>query len=106
MPLRGERHFSERLTCSKCGGQGAFIWLIETPEPAPMFAGLSYLVNRWHDSNSSRLIETVARAGSEVIANIAFDASVTHYRGDYLTMQQRHRVIRDSRFKVVRGGRG
>lgn len=105
VPLKGQVHYSEMLSCQQCGGKGAFIWIAELPDVKPMFAGLSYLINRWPSPDSHTLIETVVRAGSEQVANVAFDASITHYPGDYLTLQQRSRVIRDNRFRVVIGGR-
>lgn len=104
-PLLGEKHFSERLRCPRCKSQGAFIWLMETPEPKPLTGALSYAVNRWPAPDSHALIETVLRANSEVVANVGFDAVTRSFPGDYLTLQQRGRVIRDTRFRIIVGGR-
>ena len=105
LPVEGQRHYSELLACQECRRRGAFIWIDDLPDAKPLFAGLSYLINRWPSPESHVLLETAVRASSEVVANVAFDASLTHYPGEYLTLQQRSRVIRDNRFKVVAGGR-
>jgi len=46
-----------------------------------------------------------AKATSEVVANAAYDSAVGHYPGDHLTLQQRARILRDSRVQIVRGGK-
>jgi hypothetical protein len=90
------------LSVPPCGSRGAFIWLSAYPDTKPAFAGLSY---QWPHPDSHQLIETVLRASSEVVANVAFNSALTHYPSSYLTLQQRGRVIRDNRFRVVVGGK-
>jgi hypothetical protein len=104
-PVRGEKHFSERMRCPACRGRGAFIWMRHMADPEPLLVGLSYSVNRWATKGSRALLEVAAKATSEIVANAAYDSAVGHYPGDHLTLQQRARIIRDSRVHLVRGGR-
>lgn len=102
IPKLGATHYSEKLKCPKCRHRGAFVWPKHLNEPEPQMAGLSYLVNRWYGTT---LMETVARAGSEVVANVVYNSCLTHYRGEHITLQQGIRVIRDSRLNVIDGGK-
>lgn len=105
IPLRGQVHFSERLRCPACHGRGAFIWVQEMPGPTPALAGLSYSINRWSGPTGHALVEIVARASSEAVAHVAFNAAETHYGGEHLTLQQRAYIIRDNRLRLIKGGK-
>ncbi len=74
-------------------------------DPKPLLVGPRYSVNRWATRGSRALLEVAAKATSEIVANAAYDSAVGHYPGDYLTLQQRARIICDSRVQLVRGGK-
>lgn len=104
LPAPGEVHFTDKMRCQRCGQRGAFLWLDLPYDPRPLLSGMGYKVNNW-DGRTDALLSTVALVGHENVANFAFDGAVSAYPGRRITLQQGMRIIRDSRFSVLRGGK-
>lgn len=102
IPVRDQKHFSERMLCPECGKRGAYIWPSDPKEPAPLFGTLSYLVGEWEGKG---LVNAIARVSHLDVALAAFEAAVAAYPGRRLTLQQGSFLVRDSDLKVIEGGR-
>lgn len=102
LPVLRKVHFSEKLRCSACGERGAFLWPQEMKGPEPFFNAQSYHINEWWQGSN---LSTVAKVSHVTVAHATFEAALDEYPGKRLTLQQGAYVIRDSRMKVLKGGR-
>ncbi|MCZ4272478.1 hypothetical protein [Maritalea porphyrae] len=96
MPALGVRHYSERMSCPKCGERGMFIWSLSVEDPEPVSGGSQYQINAWENGV---LVATLCRASEFELAIAAFDVAVKVHQGKQITLQERARVLRDSYVK-------
>ncbi|RUT32663.1 hypothetical protein EMQ25_05820 [Arsenicitalea aurantiaca] len=103
-PVRGQRHFSERMRCPACNGKGVHIWMGVPKTPQPLMGGLPYAVEN-RDVGSEVLVSVLAKVGHISVAHAAFEAAVQAYPGRRLSLTEGAFVLRDSRLVVVPGGK-
>ena len=103
LPVRGEVHFSDRMRCSRCGQRGVLFWPQEIKGPEPVFeASKGMTVHTWQYNDFHNIVARVMHIN---VAHAAFDAAVSAYPGQRVTLQEGMRVLRDERFKVLAGGK-
>ena len=98
IPVKGKVHFSERMRCPQCKSAGMFIATKNRQDPEPFLNGMGYVINNW-DKETDNLISDVS------VAHAAFAEAIQSYPGRRITLQEGGFVLRDSRLKVIEGGR-
>ena len=104
LPVRGIVHYSEKLRCPQCGRRGMFVWLGEPKFPTPVFDEMGHAVNVW-DPSGTVLWSTIARSGNSLVARAAYDGARAAYPDRRITLQNGIRVLEDSRWTIIKGGR-
>jgi hypothetical protein len=102
LPDPGKVHFTDKLRCQKCNHVGAFLWPGERNGMEPVFDAQGHQVNVWYEGTN---LNTIAKVGHIVVAHATFEATMSAYPNRRVTLQQGGFVIRDSRMKVIRGGK-
>lgn len=103
LPVRGQIHFSDRMRCSQCGTKGVLMWPTEMHGPEPLFETTKGMaVHTWQHSSFHTVVARVLHIN---VAHAAFDAAVAAYPGHRVTLQEGMRVIRDDRFRILKGGK-
>jgi hypothetical protein len=81
-----------------------FIATKNRQDPEPFLNGMGYVINNW-DKETDNLISVLGKISHVSVAHAAFAEAIQSYPGRRITLQEGGFVLRDSRLKVIEGGR-
>ena len=96
VPVKWQKHFSERMRCPACKTLGMYIWVDLPSEGHPLYplTSSAFRVLEW--SQTGRIDRELAVVHTLPVAQAAYRAARELYHTSHITLQQGARVISDS----------
>lgn len=103
-PVRGLRHFSERMRCPECGYVGCNVEHGDRMDMKPFFGKLHLQIEEW-DSKAMQMSTIVAASSHIIVAHAAYESALQQYPRRRMLLRDGSFVVRDSLFRVIGGGK-
>ncbi len=106
-PVRGVKHFSERMKCPICGWIGVTIVRGAAMRQTALFGSeheLFLSVEQW-DDRDVQLEKLIARVGNLEVGWAAYRSAAEIFAGKRIQMLDHRRVMADSTLTIIDGGK-
>ncbi|MFT6659334.1 MAG: hypothetical protein ACJAZW_002510 [Maritalea sp.] len=98
LPVLSVKHFSERLVCPNCSHRGMFVWTAVNDDVDPQIVDPLFSIMEWDERGHC---QPICQTKSFKIAVAAYDVAMLEDPRKHITLQERARLLKDSRAKCV-----
>ena len=98
LPVLNVRHFSERMVCPHCNHRGMFVWPVVNDDAEPNLEDALFSIKEWEKGGK---VTSICETTSFKVAIAAYAAALLENPNKHITLQERARVLRDSKIQEV-----